>query len=275
MGSWLARGVDAVSLYLRLLALSLRGQMQYRASFLLMTLGQFAITGIEVLGVWALFARFGTLTGWSLPQVAFFYGIVNSGFALTDAFARGFDQFGTRFIKTGNFDRVLLRPRTTVLQIASEELSVARVGRLAQGLIVLGWAATRLEVDWSFGRLLLLGFTVLTTMIFFYATFIYSAVVSFWSTETLELMNVVTHGGVETAQYPMAIYERWFRRFFTLVVPLACVVYFPGVAILGVQDPLGTPLHFQLLAPLAGWLFFGSALLVWRIGVRHYTSTGS
>jgi ABC-type uncharacterized transport system ATPase subunit len=59
------------------------------------------------------------------------------------------------------------------------------------------------------------------------------------------------------------------------VVPLACVVYFPGVAILGVQDPLGTTLRFQLLAPLAGWLFFASALLVWQIGVRRYTSTGN
>jgi ABC-2 type transport system permease protein len=88
-------------------------------------------------------------------------------------------------------------------------------------------------------------------------------------------MNTVTYGGVETAQYPLAIYQRDFRRFFTYVVPLGCVTYFPLVAILGVDDPLGTGFAFQVLAPAAGFVFLGAALLLWHFGVRHYTSTGS
>jgi ABC-2 type transport system permease protein len=73
----------------------------------------------------------------------------------------------------------------------------------------------------------------------------------------------------------MAIYAKSFRRFFTFVVPLACVAYFPVVGILGIADPLGSSLLFQVLAPLAGFIFFGATLLLWRFGVRHYTSTGS
>jgi ABC-2 type transport system permease protein len=88
-------------------------------------------------------------------------------------------------------------------------------------------------------------------------------------------MNTLTYGGVETAQYPMAIYHRWFRRFFTFVVPLACVSYFPVLAILQVDDPLGSTRAQQMAAPLAGFAFFGLSLLLWRFGVRRYTSTGS
>ena len=49
--------------------------MQYRASFVFSALGQFLVTGIEIIGVWALFERFGGLAQWTLPQVAMFYGV--------------------------------------------------------------------------------------------------------------------------------------------------------------------------------------------------------
>jgi ABC-2 type transport system permease protein len=54
-----------------------------------------------------------------------------------------------------------------------------------------------------------------------------------------------------------------------------CVGYLPAVAILGRPDPLQTPLLLQWLAPLAGVVFLLLALRVWRVGVRHYRSTGS
>ena len=93
--------------------------------------------------------------------------------------------------------------------------------------------------------------------------------------ESLELMNILTYGGVETASYPLPIYHGFFRRFFTFVVPLACVGYFPVVAVLGVDDPLGTSRLFQVSAPLAGFVFLGVSIGIWQLGVRRYTSTGS
>lgn len=266
---------NALSLYIRLIGLSIRGQMQYRVSFLLMSAGQFVTTGVEFAAIWALFARFGTLVPWTLPQVAFFYGIVNTSFAVTDAAARGFELFGAQFVKTGNFDRLLLRPRSTVLQLAGHEFPLMRVGRLLQGVLVLGWAILHLDIDWNVGRVVLLVVTLCAGFVLFYGIVICQAVLSFWTTESLEIMNTLTYGGVETAQYPIAIYQKYFRRFFTFVVPLACVTYFPVVAILGIPDPLGSPLVVQALAPLAGFGFFAVALLLWRFGVRHYTSTGS
>lgn len=77
------------------------------------------------------------------------------------------------------------------------------------------------------------------------------------------------------AQYPLTIYRPWFRRFFTFVIPLACVNYFPALAILGRPDPLGMPVFLQWIAPLIGVGFLVVTLQVWKIGVRHYRSTGS
>jgi ABC-2 type transport system permease protein len=88
-------------------------------------------------------------------------------------------------------------------------------------------------------------------------------------------MNILSYGDLEAAQYPLSIYGAAFRKFFTFVVPLACVSYFPLVEILGVQDPLGSSRGFQVCAPTFGVLFLLVALQGWRVGVRHYTSTGS
>jgi ABC-2 type transport system permease protein len=84
-------------------------------------------------------------------------------------------------------------------------------------------------------------------------------------------MNTVTYGGVETAQYPMSIYRTMFRRFFTFVVPLACVTYFP---LRDAIDPSGFSL-IGMLAPWVGPIFFGLTMGIWKLGLRHYTSTGS
>ena len=52
-------------------------------------------------------------------------------------------------------------------------------------------------------------------------------------------MNLLTYGGVQAAQFPLGIYEKWFRNFLIFVVPIGCVAYFPVLAILGKPDPLG------------------------------------
>jgi len=265
---------DTLRLYGRYIDISFRSQMQYRASFIMLSIGHFLMTGLEFIGVLALFDRFDRLESWTLPEVALFYGMINMAFALCDATSRGFDIFAG-MVKSGEFDRLLLRPRSTVLQLAGQELTLRRIGRFSQGLIVLLWAAATLDVVWSPAKILLLMTAILGGACMFYGLIVLQATLAFWTTESLEIMNTVTYGGVETAQYPLTIYRSWFRRFFTFVVPLACISYYPALAILGRPDPLDSPLPFQWLAPGIGLLFFAVCLQIWKIGVRHYRSTGS
>ena len=265
---------NAIRLYWRYLGVSCRSQMQYRASFLMLSIGHFLITAAEFAGIWVLFDRFQRLRDWTLPEVALFYGLINTAFALADATSRGFDLFGS-MVKSGDFDRLLLRPLSTALQLAGQELTLRRIGRLSQGLVVLLWASSALDLVWSPARILLLLVAIAGGACLFYGLIVLQATLAFWTTEGLEIMNTVTYGGVETAQYPLSIYRPWFRRFFTAVIPLACVSYFPALAILDRVDPLGSPAYFQWLAPSAGALFLILCLQLWKVGVRHYRSTGS
>lgn len=262
-------------LYIRMLAISILGQMQYPGSFIMLSVAQFLVTFIEFVGIWALFERFGNIEGWTLGQVAFFYGTVNIAFAIADAMSQGFDVFGSHFVKTGDFDRVLLRPRPTILQLAGYQLTIRKVGRLLQGIVVLVIAIHMLGFDWTPDNIVWFVWTIAGGVAFFFGLFVLQATMSFWTVESLEIANTMTYGGVQAAQYPLSIYAEWFRKFLTYFVPLACISYFPVVGILGVEDPLGSSLAFQILSPGIGILFLFASFGVWQFGVRHYTSTGS
>ena len=260
--------MDALSIYFRYLAISMRAQLVYRATFAMKTVGHLLVTGIEFFGIWALFARFGTLAGWNLHEVALLYGMVDVAFSLADGFGRGFDKLGT-LLKAGDFDRMLLRPRSVVLQLLGYELQLMRIGRFTQGLLVLGWASA--FITWTPVKLALIVVSIVATACLYLGIVVLQATSTFWTIETLEVWNAFTYGGNYAAQYPMSIYTRWFQRFFTAVIPLALASYYPARAILGL-DALG-PLH--ALGPLAGFAFLVAMLGVFRLGLRRHASTGS
>jgi ABC-2 type transport system permease protein len=265
---------NAVSLYGRYVAASIRSQMQYRASVFMAITTRLLHTAIELSAIVALFARFGNLRGWHFSEVALLYGMVNVSFALAEGFGRGFDMFD-RLIRNGDFDRLLLRPRHTALQVAGSEVQMLRMGRLLQGVAVLVYGSLALDVVWTLPKAILLVIAVLCGACLFLGIFVLQATLAFWTTQTLEIVNTVTYGGVETAQYPLDIYRPWFRSIFIFVVPLGSVCYFPAMAIMGKADPLGSSLLFQWLAPLIGVAFLAVAVRIWEFGVRHYHSTGS
>lgn len=264
--------MNAMRLYGRMLAISIRGQLQYRASFVMMTLGNALSALIEFLGIWALFGRFGSLEGWSLAEAALFFGMGNIAFSLNEMFLRGFDMFNHQ-VKSGEFDRVLLRPRSTVLMMLGSECQLMRIGKLLQGLVVMVISFTMLDVSWwAADRWLLLVLSILGGACLFGGVIVLQATSCFWTVESIEVWNSITYGGVTTVQYPLDIYRKPLRFFFTYIFPLAAMNYWPCAYLLGRGY---TPVWLSWLSPVIGFLFFLLCLAVWHIGVRHYRSTGS
>jgi ABC-2 type transport system permease protein len=262
-------------LLLRLIGASLRAQAQYPTSAILFTIGQFFATAIEIVAVWALFDRFGSVQGWEFGEVAVFYGLVNVMFAIADVLSRGFEVLGTDLVRTGDFDRVLLRPRAATLLLIGHEFRVSRAGRLVQGLIVLFMGAHFVGLEWTAGAMALTVWAIAGGVALFFGLLMLQGTMTFWTIQSLEVANVLTYGGVQAAQFPLSIYNDWLRNALTFVVPLACVTYFPALGILGQADPLGSPAWFAPVAPVMGFAVLGLAFIAWDFGVRHYTSTGS
>jgi ABC-2 type transport system permease protein len=264
---------DSLRLWACYVALSMRGQLQYRASTIMLVLGNLLVTGVEFLAIWALFERFGRIRGFGLAEVALLYGMTNVSFALAEMLCRGFKIFD-QMVKSGEFDRVLLRPRGTAFQVFAQHLDLARTGRLLQAVVVLGWAMASLGIVRLGPELALLLGTIVGGACTFAGLFVLQATMAFWTVESLELFAIVTYGGLETAQYPLSIYTEGFRRFFTWVIPLAFLSYVPGLVIMGRPERFG-PEWLAWVSPAFGVVFLLVCLQAWQIGVRHYRSTGS
>ena len=264
-----------MTLLWRYLVASLRAQAQYPASAIMLAVGQFAATIIDIFAIWALFDRFGAVAGWRFGDIAFFFGLISISFAIADFLTRGFDVLGAEFIKTGNFDRLLLRPRSLTLQLVGHDFRLSRAGRLAQGGLVLAVGTASLGFAWDAPAVGLALWTIAGGVALFAGLMVLQGTLSFWTTESLEAMNLLTYGGVQAGQFPLSIYAGWFRNFLIFVVPLGCVAYYPVLAILGKPDPLGAPDWILPLTPAAGFLFLAVSFLAWRLGVSKYTSTGS
>lgn len=262
---------ETVGLYFKYLAILFKSQLQYRTSFWLLAAGQFLVPFSVFAGVYFLFERFGHIRGWTFYEVALCFGVIHVAFSIGECLARGFDAFST-LVVGGDFDRILVRPRSTVLQVLGSKFEFTRVGRLAQGMFVLGWALIHLPVEWSLTKAVTLLLMVACGVLIFTGIFMIAATMCFWTVQGLEVANIFTDGGREMAQYPLQIYEKWVRLFFTFVIPFGCVNYLPLLYILDKTEGSGIG---YMLAPLAGAVFLLPCLAIWHYGVRHYRSTGS
>jgi ABC-2 type transport system permease protein len=260
-----------MKLYFKYISILFKSQLQYRTSFWLITCGQFLVPFFIFAGLYFMFERFGQVEGWGFYEVALCFAITHLAFSLSECFARGFDAFSS-LVAGGDFDRLLVRPQSTIIQVLGSKFEFSRFGRLFQSLIVLSLALYNLAIPWSAAKVVTLLLMIIGGVLIFTGIFILFATMSFWTIQGLEVANVFTDGGREMAQYPLNIYQKWVKLFFTFIIPFGCVNYLPLLFILDKVD--GNPIRY-MLTPLAGLFFFLPCLLVWQIGVRHYRSTGS
>ena len=111
--------------------------------------------------------------------------------------------------------------------------------------------------------------------LFFGGLFIIGSTITFWTIESIEVMNILTYGGRFLISHPMHIYHVWMRRIFTYIVPAIFLNYYPALYFLDKVDPLDFPPFAPFIAPLVGLLVLLVALAFWRFGIGHYQSTGT
>ena len=262
--------MSGVRLYFRYMGLVLRSAMQYRASFLLTLLGQALIPFTVFAGMLLLFQRFHVLGEWTVDEVMLCFACIHLSFAVSECFARGFDRF-SQVVSQGEFDRVLVRPRGTVLQVLGARFEFSRIGRFALSLAILVLSLIRLQLLLTPLKLLTMTLMVLCGALIFSGIFMLAATLCFWTIERLEVANIFTDGGREMSQYPLNIYPKAIMRFFTFVIPFGTVNYLPLRWLLGRPDSQA----WHALTPLLGLLFLVPCIWLWRVGVRKYQSAGS
>ena len=259
----------AVRLYGQYVSISVRSAMEYKTSFLLTAVGQFLVSFNVFLGIFFMFERFSEVEGFTYSQVLLCFSILLLEFSLAEMVARGFDMFPS-MVRSGEFDRVLVRPQNEILQVLGSEFELTRIGRMLQAIVMFIYGISAGGIEWNITKVLAVVNMLIGGTVVFSAMFLIYAAFSFFTLEGLEFMNIFTDGVREYGKYPLGVYGKRILQLTTFVIPYALVQYYPFLYLIGLR----TSVFFAFVPLLACW-FIAPAWLFWRFGVRHYQSSGS
>lgn len=256
-------------LYFKYIGMQLKCQMEYKTSFLMTAIGQFIISFTAFLGVYFMFSRFHSVNGFEFSEVLICFSVVLMAFAIAECFVRGFDVF-PRLIRSGDLDRILVRPRNEVFQVLTSNIEFSRMGRLLQAILMLAYAIPTSKVTWTFDKVTALVLMVVGGVAVFSALFVLYAGISFFTIEGLEFMNIFTDGSRTFGMYPLSIYGEPVLKFLTYIIPIALFQYYPFLYLIGRSENIAL-----IFLPLLGFVFMIPCYGFFRFGLRKYKSTGS
>ncbi len=258
-----------IRLYRHYLSIHIKSRMQYKASFFLAALGQFLVSFNAFLCIFFMFQRFSAVEGFTYSQVLLCFAIFLMEFTLAEMFGRGFDTFSS-MVRKGEFDRILVRPRSSILQILGSKFELSRVSRLLQSLVMFVYGIRESGITWDAWKIFTVLFMLIGGTTLFFGIFLIYAALCFFTLEGLEFVNVFTDGAREFGAYPLGIYGKRMLQICTFLIPYALVQYYPLLYLLDRNTE-----RFWVFVPLLAVPFLIPAYLLWRLGVRKYQSAGS
>jgi len=256
-------------LYFKYMKLHFKKMMQYKTSFILSFISQVFIFFTYYFTIIALFDKFSNVNGFSLYEVLLTFSIIQFGYSINEVFARGIDQFD-RLIVEGEYDRILVRPKNVLLQVLGYEIDYTKLSKVLQALIILIISVFNINIIWSFDKIITLVLMLISSCLIFFGIFLMSASYCFITLEGLEARNIITDGGKHMAQYPIGIFSKGFKFFFTFIIPYAFVNYYPLLYLLGRNNN-----NLLMFSPLLVLIFLIPCFITFKVLSRKYTSAGS
>ena len=98
-------------------------RVSYRGDFFISLATSFAATVFGIGFVVILFQKATQLDGWRFEEVLFLYGFTLIPYGIFNVISLNLYDFGNNYIIEGKFDRVLLRPVSSLFQVLFEDFS--------------------------------------------------------------------------------------------------------------------------------------------------------
>ena len=255
-----------MSLYFKYFKMHVKREL---SSFIMSFISQFFVFFGYYFTILCLFDKISNIKGFTLYEILLTFAIIQFGFSFCESFFRGMDQFDNLIIK-GDFDKLLLRPRNIMLQVFAEEISLTKLSRFLQSIIILIIAISNIDVNWNLYKIITLIFMLLSSILIFLGLFILAAAYCFVTIKGLEVRNVFTDGGKHMAQYPIGIFRKGIVVIFTFIIPYGFVNYYPLLYILGKKTS-----NLYVISPLITIIYLIPCIMIFYKGVKKYSGVGS
>lgn len=240
--------------------------MELRGAFLALVFGM-VINNSSFVFIWMLFfAAFGSVNQWNMFDVILLQAYIAITFGLGRWMWGGIFELPT-MIHRGEFDRLLLSPRSLYVMISTRKSYTSAIGDVLFGVVLL--IAYTVLVPLSILQIVAMMLLIIpATMIFVNVSFLYS-IIAFY----IEDADGVSRGLFEIffgpAFYPSGLFEGLLRAFFFLFIPSLTIAGIP-VEMVKNADYRGMLLVFALAL---GWWVLAEVTL--RVSAKRYVGASA
>jgi len=258
-----------LSIYAACVRFSFRRAMEFRLDF-------FFRVGMD--GLWyamnlaffgLLYQHTSLLAGWDEAAVRIFVAslFVMDAVHMT-LFSNNMWWFPT-YVNRGDLDYHLLRPVSSLFFLSMRDFAVNSFLNLLMALGILVWALASYPRALPAENVLAYALALPLGIFIHYALLMLFLIPVFWLHGGTGLRDVY-YTMDRFAGRPDGLWKGWMRHVLTVVLPMALVVSYPTRALVE-AEPWGYALHVALAA---GTLFV-LLVLLWRAGLRAYSSASS
>lgn len=248
----------------------LKKNLEYRLDFAVGTLSMIAEQGLGLGFILIVFQTFPEIAGWKLSELLLIYAFATMGRSIHVLFFDGIWTFGWKYIKSGEFDRLLTKPVSPLFQIISESVQYSGVFQFFIGLIALIYAWATLTIPINFVNILMILVFVASSAMIYIGVCLFFMVFSFWMVNSLPLTYAM-FAFDRASRYPVAIFPPILAGVMTFILPYAFTGYYPATFFLSENHYT----NISLLTPIVGVVCCGVAGFFWRFGLKAYSGAGN
>ena len=258
-----------IKIYFKLTKMQILSGLEYKGWWMMVIYVAVGLTA-DMFAIILPFLRFGSIGEWSMERILLIYMLANTSYGLAKIICVGFEDFPWE-IQSGNLDRFLLRPCSLFTQIIGSRFRLRRTPWAVTGIIAIIWLLWRLDVPFNLFNLTVLTLALFGGFLLYTGIFIMSSGIAFFTVKGLDWIYILTSCARQITRCPIDYVPKILWGTLTFLLPVTVISYYPASLVCGWGEPAFT----GFLALPAGVVFLRFSLLAWKIGVRHYKSTGS
>lgn len=257
-----------ISLYLSLLKVSLKEILIYRIDCIVGIFSQLIVQLVSLVFMFVVFQNTENIAGWNFKQILLLFGITRIAIGISGYCFDGLYDIGPKYIKSGEFDKILLRPVHPLISIIGDSREFVSIADVILGLILTICMLIQLSIPITALLIIkILFFSIIGALIIGAINTIFS-ISSFWTYRSNEVIWSFYRMYTFT-EYPITIYNKFIRILITIILPFAFVAYYPTMAYLGFNS------YLIYLSPIVTIILWIVAIKLWNLALNKYRSTGN
>ncbi len=260
--------LDNISLYFSFLKVSLKEILIYRIDCIVGIFSQLIVQLVSLIFMFVVFQHTENIAGWNFYQILLLYGVTRIPISISGYCFDGLYDIGPKYIRNGDFDKILLRPVHPLISIIGASREFISIADLFIGLGITIWMLVKLSIPITVLLITkIIFFSIIGALIIGAINTIFS-ISSFWTYRSNEIIWSF-YRMYTFAEYPITIYNKFIRILITIILPFAFVAYYPTMAYLGLNT------YMIYLSPVIAILLWIIAIKLWNLALNKYRSTGT